>query len=109
MSLRQKIILKDTCPKAIELLVEEFVLNKENTRLFPPEYIDEIKTLYDENPGSVNLRHFDKLHGYAISYFQDVFENHFRKTKSFSYIKQMFKENETINKRLHLLNLTSVR
>ena len=109
MSLRQRIILRDTSREAITSLYEEFVKNKEVAGLFPPEFIEEIMRVHEEDPEGVALKHFEKLHGFAISYFQDVFENHFRKTKSFGYIKKLFKNNEGINKRLHLLNLTSVR
>ena len=87
MTLRQKIIMKDSSFRTLSDLVQEFVANTDTSRLFPPEYIDEIRKIYDDDPSSITLKHFDKLHGYAISYFQDVFENHFRRTKSFQYIK----------------------
>ena len=70
MALRQHIILRDDHPRNINRLVKEFIQNDKIARLFPVEYVDEIAKLYQEDPSSVTLRHFDKLHGFAICYFQ---------------------------------------
>ncbi len=109
MGLRQYIIIQEESPEIIKRLMDEFVHNEKVARLFPPEYMDEINKAYEEDPNSVTLRQFDRLHGFAICYFQDIFELAFRKTRSFYYIKNLFKDNELINKRLHMLNLISTR
>jgi len=107
--LRERIISEENSPKIITKMMRDFIFNKKVADLFPETYIYEIKQLYETDADVMTAESFDKLHGFCIYYFQAVFENRFRKTKSFQYIKEQFGKNEQINRRLHKLKLISIR
>ena len=99
---------KDDSPKTIEKMMDEFIRNDAVRELFPANYIFEIKNQYEENKNQMTIESFDKLQGFCIYYFQEVFENRFKKTRSFYYIKNLFAKNEIINRRLLNLNMLNM-
>lgn len=109
MSLRKRIMQGKSSPRIIDRMMAEYVDNEKVAEFFPPAYIFELKREYRENRDAMTIESFDRLHGFCIYYFQDVFETRFKKTRSFQYIRDLFKKNEKINRKLHSLNLVSIK